>query len=99
MLTIEEIEALIKKKKVKSSSMPSFIFSLLVDEVDDGDAFLSGKEEGIAETNEEWENKDPETINPEYRIKYAIECLKDAVRIGDIDQKIRELEFELCRFL
>mgnify|MGYP000736412901 CR=1 FL=1 len=87
ILTENEIETLIKKRKVKMISMPDFIRDLLVEQLEDSDndAFLTGKEEGRAELQQEIEDnetfvdfEDPDFSHTLFAMQVnTIEDLKD----------------------
>ncbi len=80
--------------------MPCFIETLIRSELEDmdGSAFVNGYEEGAEEKEQEWLNKDIDEVFPLQKIEFAIEVL-NRLKSESVENILRELEFEKCRYL
>lgn len=100
--TVEEIEQRIKKEKITKQFMPEFIRALLIEELEDSDndAFLTGREEGRAELQQEIDDKAEygEFEDPDYsHTLFAIDLLKDVDSLEKLNEVRQWLALQECR--
>lgn len=103
IITTAEIEARIKKEKVKMAYMPYFIRELIVEELEDSedDAFETGREEGRAELQQEIDDKMEEFVpfeDPDYsHTLFAIDLLQNVTTLEQLQEVKQWLAIQECR--
>lgn len=100
IISIEQIETLIKKRKPKKDLMPFFIRDLIVEQFQDVDQFEAGKEEGKAEALQEIEDTEVfvDFEDPDFsHTLFAIQLLENVNSIEELKEVKQWLAIQECR--